>query len=298
LFLGALALWLSLGPHATGGPGWLNHIWLPWRDLSKVPLLNEILPDQIAPFIALFAAFLLAVGLDALYVHHRRASSWLSSHRGMVTAAATGVAALLALVPVFVTFDVPLRVRPVAMPRYIRTVAPTLPAHTVVLTVPFAVSGSTQPMLWQAVDDMRFDLAGAALKTPGPRGGPVGQGVPGSARRILTDLTVVGAPEPGGTPAQIATVLHAVRQWKVNQVVVAGVSRDPVYTTGFFTMALGVAPTEEAGAQVWTLKRGIPTASPAGGASLALCRAAADKSPPAGRAAAMASCVLFSAGRA
>ncbi len=284
LFLAAVALWLSLGPHPTGGPSLLLHVWLPWRDLSKVTLLKEILPHQIAPFITLFVAFLLAVGLDALYVHHRSASSWLASHRGAVTAGATGVVAVLALVPVFVTFDVPLTVRPVTMPPYIRTVARTLPARTVVLTVPFAVSGLTQPMLWQAVDDMHFDLAGAALKTPGPGGGPVGQGAPGSARRILTNLSVVGAPQPSGTPLEVAAVLRALRQWGVDRVVVAGASRDRVYATGFFTLALGVAPTPEAGAEVWTLHQGVPTASPAGGASLSLCRVAADKVPPAGRA--------------
>jgi hypothetical protein len=62
-------------------------------------------------------------------------------------------------------------------------------------------------------------------------------------------------------------------------------------------MVLGVAPTEEAGAQVWRLQRGVPTATPAIGASLALCRAGAQAVPRAGRAAEMAQCVLFGAGR-
>jgi hypothetical protein len=297
LLLGVIAFWLSLGPSAMGAPLWFHRVWLPWHDLSKLPLLKEILPDQIASFITLFVAFLLAVGLDALYVHHRRATSWLASHRRAVTATATAVVALLAAVPVFITFDLPLRVVPVKMPSYIRTIAPTLPARTVVLTVPFAISGSTQPMLWQAVDNMRFDLAGAALKTPGPTGGPVGQGTPGSARRILTNLTVVGAPEPSGTAAQITTVLRALREWKVDRVVVAGTSRDPVYATGFFTLALGVAPTEEAGAQVWTLQQGIPMAHPAFGGSLSLCREGAQNAPTASRAGEMAHCVLYGAGR-
>ena len=298
LLLAVVALWLSLGPYAMGAPSWFDHIWLPWREVSRVPLLNEILPDQIAPFIGLFVAFLLAVGLDALYVHHRPATSRLASHRGTLMATATAAVALLAVVPVFVTFDVPIKVGPVKVPSYVRTVAPTLPARTVLLTVPFAFSGSTQPMLWQAVDDMRFDLAGAGLKTPGPGGGPVGQGTPGSARGILSDLTVAGAPEPSGTPAEIASVLTALRTWKVDQVVVAGASRDPVYAAGFFTMALGVAPSEEAGAQVWTLQRGAPTATPALGASLSLCRAGAAVVPAASRAAEMAQCVLTGAGRA
>src|SRR6185437_1345690 len=228
LFLGVVALWFTLGAYAVGPPLWFHHVWLPWRDLSKLALFEEILPVQIAPFVVLFVAFLIAVALDALYVHHRPASSWLALHRGAAMTAATAVMTLLAVVPVFVTFDVPVAVRPVTVPRYVRTVARTVPAHTVMLTVPFAVSGVPQPMLWQAVDDMRFDLAGAALKTPGPRGGPVGKGAPGSARRIMVDLTIGGAPEPSGTPAQISTLLRALRTWKAGRVVVAGSSRDPV----------------------------------------------------------------------
>ncbi|HWF17244.1 MAG TPA: hypothetical protein VG244_13750 [Acidimicrobiales bacterium] len=297
VLLGVVALWLSLGPYAIGAPIWFHHVWLPWRELSKLPLLKEILPDQIAPFITLFVAFLLAIGLDALYVHHGRATSWMASRRRAVTAAATAGVALLALVPVFITFDLPLKVVPVKVPPYVRTVAPTLPARTVVLTIPFAISGSTQPMLWQALDNMQFDLAGAALKTPAAHGGPVGQGAPGSARRILTNLTVVGTPEPSGTSAQIATVRHALRKWRVSRVVVAGASRYPAYATGFFTMALGAAPTAEAGAQVWTLHQGIPAASPAFGGSLGLCWEGALKVPPAGRAGSMAHCVLYAAGR-
>jgi hypothetical protein len=280
-----------------GAPSWFGHVWLPWREMSKLPLLKEILPDQIAPFIVLFVAFLVAVGLDALYVHHRAASSWLASRRRSLAFAATAAVGVVALVPAFITFDVPMTVQSVRVPPYIRTAAPTLPPHTVMLTIPFAVSGSTQPMLWQAVDGMHFELAGAALKTPGPLGGPVGQGAPGSARRILTNLTVVGQREPSGTPAQLSTVLQALRTWRVDRVVVAGTSRDPVYATGFFTMALGVAPTEADGAQVWTLTQGTPMALPATGGSLSLCLEGTESTPPAGRAAAMAHCVLFGASR-
>jgi hypothetical protein len=298
LLLAVVAFWLTLGAYAMGAPSWFHHVWLPWRELSKLVLLKEILPDQLAPFVALFVAFLVAVGLDALFVHYRPASSWLAVHRGATTIAATVAVGLLAVIPLFVTFDVPVAVRPVKIPPYMRTVARTVPVRTVMLTVPYAVSGVTQPMLWQAVDDMRFDLAGAALKTPGRHGGPVGKGAPGSARRIMTDLTLGGAPEPSGTPAEIATLRHALRTWKVERVVVAGASRDPVYATGFFTMVLGVAPTQQAGAQVWRLAQGVPTETPALGASLSFCREGTKAVPPSGRAAEMAHCVLAAAGRA
>ena len=141
-----------------------------------------------------------------------------------------------------------------------RQVAPALPANTVLLTVPFAVSGSTQPMLWQAVDGIHFRLAGAALKTPDALGGPVGSGAPGSARRILTDLTVLGGPgahrdagaDRDGPPGPASTGRSTTSSS-------TGHSRDPVYASGFFTVVLGAAPAYEHGAWVWTLQPGGPS---------------------------------------
>ncbi|HXP32823.1 MAG TPA: hypothetical protein VN820_02355 [Acidimicrobiales bacterium] len=298
LFLTAVTLWLALGGYLLSAPSWLGHPWLPWRNLSTLPLLKEILPDQFAPLLTLFVAFLLAVGLDALYVVHRRPASWTARHLHAVIAAATALVAVVALVPVFVTFDLPFTVVPVRIPAYLREAAPALPSGTVLLSVPFAVSGSAQPMLWQAVDDMHFSLAGAALKTPNAVGGPVGQGAPGSARRILSDLSVVGGTQPTGTPAQIATVRSALQAWQVQEVVIAGASRDPVYASGFFTMVLGTAPVYEDGAWVWKLQRGGPSSTPATGASLPLCRAAATAPKSRADPLAMSKCVLFGAGRA
>ena len=147
-------------------------------------------------------------------------------------------------------------------------------------------------MLWQALDSMHFDLAGAALKTPGPLGGPVQNGTPGSARRILADLTIGGAPLPTGTPSQLGRVRHALRQWEVGEVVIAGSSRDPVYASGFFTKTLGTAPRYEHRAWVWTLSRGRAGAPPATGASLATCRAVAAGPRARHHPLAMSRCVL------
>ena len=201
-----------------------------------------------------------------------------------------------AVVPVFITFEAPLRVVRVHSPVYLQS-TPTLPDNDVVLTVPFAVTGSTQPMLWQAVEGMHFRLAGAALKTPNAFGGPVGTGVPGSARRILTDLTISGAPLPTGTAAELAVVRQALQSWQVSQVVITGSSRDPVYTSGFFTEAIGAAPTFERDAWVWTLAPGGPSTPPAAGVTLAPCRGVAALPVQRHEPLTMARCVLFAAGR-
>ena len=83
----------------------------------------------------------------------------------------------------------------------------------------------------------------------------------------------------------------------MDQVVIAGPSRDPVYASGFFTVALGVAPDLCAG------RLGLEAA--AGGARRArrhrdlavACRAAAAAPAARDEPLAMAHCVLSAAGR-
>jgi hypothetical protein len=292
VILAAATMWLSLGAYILNGPHWAEHIWLPWRWLSKLPVLKEILPDQFAPYATLFLAFLLALGLDAAHARLSRLRRWSAAQITWAGALLTVVVGTVALVPVFITFDMPFTVRPTAIPTFMSHDARHLPSRTVLLTVPFAVSGSDAPMLWQAVSDMHFRLAGGALKTPNPVGGPVGQGTRGSARRILFDLSLLGSAEPKGTPIQYAAIRYAVRTWDVNEVVVDGESRDPVYAAGFLTAALGVAPQVVHYAWVWK----IPPTGLSGPAvtntSLILCRAAAVGSTAGHEPLSMPRCVL------
>ncbi len=285
-----VASWLALGYLLIGGPEALAHIWLPWHLLGQLPVLQEILPDQLAPFIALSFAFLVALGLNAASERISRVARWRPSQAKLVSGLLTGAVTVLCLVPVFITFDMPLTVHPIRIPVWMSRDAPKLADHSVLLTVPFAVSGSTPAMLWQAVDDMHFELAGAALKTPNARGGPVGQGAPGSARRIMSDLTIFGSALPTGTSAQLDTVRQAIRTWRVTDVVIDGDSRDPLYASGFLTAALGQAPRYAQGAWVWQIPAGGPTAPPISGVSLPGCRGQASPSAPL----AVAECVLGS----
>ena len=297
LFMSAVTLVLGLGQGLQNGPSGLAHLWLPWKELSTLPLLNEILPDHFSPFFVFFVAALVAVGLDALAGRDPSPASWLGRNLRPVTVAATMVAAVLALAPVFATFDVPMRVQRASIPPYMVRDAPKLPAGTVLLTMPFPVSGTDQPMLWQAVDNLQFRLAGAALKTPNKEGGPVARGAPGSARHILASLSVPGSLEPQATPAEVTAVLYGIRNWHVDQVVVTQVGRDPTYASGFFTAVLGSLPAFVDGAWVWPIPPGGSTSPPAFGVQLSACRAAAAAPASAGDPLAMARCVLFSAGR-
>ena len=298
LLLAAVTFWLALGAWLIAGPAWAGHPWLPWLPLSRWPVLKEILPDQFVPLMTLFLAFLLAIGLDALHGAFRRPTAWTTRQRPVLMGLATVAVAVVALAPVLTTYDAPLRVVRVHTPTYLREAAVRPPAGSVVLTVPFAVTGSAQPMLWQAMQAMHFRLAGAALKTPNPLGGPVGTGAPGTARRILTDLTISGTALPAGTPAQLATVRTALAAWQVDQVVITGASRDPVYASGFFTAALGVAPVFERRAWVWDLRPAGALGTPVTGVSLSTCRGYAAQPAVRQHPLTMARCVLFAGGLA
>jgi hypothetical protein len=188
------------------------------------------------------------------------------------------------------TYDVPLTVTATTLPSWMAHDAPQLPNRSVLLTVPFAVSGSAGPMLWQAVDGMHFRLAGAALKTPGSHGRPVAQGSKNSARGILSALST-GLGELPGTSAQLTTVRQALRTWRVNWVVVDGRSRDPVYASGFLTAVLGTPPTFVQGAWVWKVPSATPMAPMIAGASLGACQSASKGSSALHHPLAMADCV-------
>ena len=290
--LALVSMWLSLGPYLLDSSGIRWTGWMPWRTVARLPVLEEILPDQLAPFVPLFIGSILALGLDAVYLRVQTLGKKQAVRISGVATIAVGLAALL---PIFLTFDVPFTVRSTAIPAWIALDAPSLPPHTVLLTVPFAVSGSDQPMLWQAVDDMHFRLAGAAVKTPDATGGPVGPGAPGSARRILSDLSFGPDGEPTGTAAQLASVRVAVRSWQVGEVVVAGPSRDPLYASGFLTAALGTAPAYVRGAWVWKIPPGGLTAPPAASGTLTRCRATTPRSTARHHPLALATCVLGTA---
>ncbi len=297
LFMTGVSAWLAVGGYLKGAPSWVQ-VLLPWRYLDTWPILKEIIPNQFAFLIALFVAFLLAVGIDTFerdLGRWRGTAAWGRRTRRGVGWLVAAAVSLLALVPVFVTAGAPLTVVPARVPPYMATVAPTLPDGTVMLTIPFAFSGSETPMFWQAVDDMHFRLAGAALKTPNAQGGPIGSGAPGSDRRILADLSLGGSRLPSGTLAEVLRVRLALYRWHVNEVVIAGQSRDPIYASGFFTLTLGFGPVYDEGAWVWPLPHGPSATPPAIGASLRQCRNFAASLPERGHPLAMSACVLAAA---
>jgi hypothetical protein len=269
--------------------------WLPFRILANLPIFRDILPVRFAIFTDLALAILIAVGIDSARqwpgwhrldaavtgARARRRHSALeatpAAHRtGLAFAVAVVGAAALAFIPQWATYQVPIATQPVALPPWFATTGTTLPAGSTVLTYPFPMSATvvSQPMVWQAVDGMRFRLAGGYAKVPGATGHPLTIGPPRSAVRLLSNLTSGRTGPPSA--AQLQSLRSALTRWGVSWIVVTLDGPLPVQAAAVFTAVTMTAPHLSHDAWVWKLTPPLPTASfsaQAASRALEACRA-------------------------
>ena len=260
--------------------------WLPWAWFTYRPVLDNISAAHFAAPADLAVCVVVAIGLDSLRRAGRRwalpALAW--------SVMAVGAAAAL-LVPLWVTYDAPLAVQPLALPPWYATTATHVPVGSVVLTYPFPSSSAvtSDPMVWQAADSMRFRLAGGYVKVPGPRQGVIGLGPAGSATRTLDELTLPGGAASGHftlTAPDVVGLRAALRRWSVRYVVVTDLGPDPVAAAGVFSATTGSPPDVSRRAWVWDLTTTPPPGSSPAAAAAAFARCGVPGTPgtvPAGR---------------
>jgi hypothetical protein len=265
---------LSLGAAELRSDALASLSWLPWQSLVKWPLLDDVLPGRFALLTDLALSVLVAIGLDA--TRKRFTGSSRSSDEPMVLpdpdvqggvtpwrrpvglAGVMCVVAASSLVPIWRLYSIPTATEEVHVPPWFSTAALRLPTGSVVLTYPFPASASlsSEAMIWQAVDNMQFGLAGGYVKVPGPDGHPLAAGTPGSATSSLTLLTLVKqTPENAWSPspAELAAIRSALSSWKVAFIVVTATGSNPVYTAAVMTAVSGRVPQVSHRAWVWNL---------------------------------------------
>lgn len=248
---------LVVHPHQARHTDW----WLPWNIVAHVPLADEASPGRLSGIIDLFVALVAAAGLDGLAAHLRSrlagrpatgdghgSRRWTSGPlRRFLPVSTTLAVAAAVLVPVGLTYHLPLATTTVRPPAWFRSEANHLPAGSVVLALPWGLS---QTSVWQAVDGLDFVMAGGDAFVPGPHGHVLQKPPKGSADADLTDLSTF-AVKPQPTAETERTMRGALRRWGVTTVVITTGIGPPGWAVGFFSAVLGSAPTVQDGAWVW-----------------------------------------------
>jgi len=239
-------LWLTTR-HPTG-------LWLPWRLVASWPLLEDVIPQRFSAVTDLCVAMLLGVGVEASWRAARRrvpGRLWRVGASGAVC-----VAGLAAGVSVWPTYQVPFATQGLVVPTWYRDAAPRLSPGTVVLSYPFPfpLDGNSAPMVWQSLDVMRFRLAGGYIKVPDADGRPLSTSPVPEPYRLLSALTArAGGALPALGPARLGALRAALERWRVGEVVVLPLGRDPVLARSVLTKVIGRPPRRELGAWTWRL---------------------------------------------
>jgi hypothetical protein len=229
-------------------------IWVPWRALRHVPLIENIIPSRFVSMTFLALAVMLGVVVD-------RSRTATARRPGGTRAAGTAVGAvvaLVALVPVgaYLSASTPMTVRTVTLPAWFATEAPALPAGQVVLAYPVPFSGVQGVLTWQAVGGMHWAVVGGA----GPGSIPSRQGDDAEGLRVIAVSSAQSLTAADTTPEEVAAVRRAMDDAGVTTVVVPdqpGLPRydqvtDAASAVGLMTAATGRAPVRQAGAWVWS----------------------------------------------
>lgn len=269
-FAGVVAAWCSLGILVWLSPRHADDVWLPWRVLGSWPLLDDVIPQRFSAVVDLCVALLIGVGLDrarslgaatwARRAQTREPSAQRRRLAGRLAAVCLAVGGLVVAASPWRTFQVPFATSAVVVPRWFSTQAREVPAGTVVLSVPFPfpIDGASGPMVWQAVDDMAFRLAGAYAKVPGKTGRSISAGSVPLADEVLASLSTRAPGRlPRGTAAQIAALRRALFTWHVDDVVITPGAAHVQRAVTILRAAIGRPPRRQAGAWVWTSRSGL-----------------------------------------
>jgi hypothetical protein len=268
--MAGIAFLLALGPTLrVGSTG--TSIPLPATVLGHLPLTDRIITSRFVLYVSLFAAVLLAIGIDrwragilqgaplrSLLVptaddpettthspsETARRDRWM---RAGGASALLFVAAILApLVPRW-----PYQAEDVRVPPALQNARGcTLSQGGVLVTYPLPYPLPTQPMLWQALDRFCYRTPSAYMNVPGPNG-RVSTVQQSFTSGLLQDLWL-GKPVAVG-PTEIDRVRSQLREWDARAVVVIDATPGADRATALFSEALRRQPVRRDGSAQWSV---------------------------------------------
>lgn len=248
-----IAVILSLGDYLKIGSLQLTWFKLPYLWLHHLPVLENIIPVRFALYAALCAGLLLAIGMDKIHEgmplfpkHYRSAASSPSEHhsKNRHFAWTIGIIALLPLWPAW-----PYHMHNVDIPAYFTSAyVKQIPPGSTALIYPFPRVTHAEGMLWQAVTDMRFRIAGGFILTPDKVGNGTEFGSNSFTEGLLRSC-FWGHPHFKFTPLLDTRVRNQLRFWGVSTVIIANRGKDPAACVELFSHVFSSRPLHQGG--VW-----------------------------------------------
>lgn len=222
---------LALGPHLYVA-GRRLPVVLPWRLVTPIPVVNDVLPNRLMLFVYLLAGILLAMAAD-------RARA---ARRGVLVGA--GIA--IALLPLWPTAAFP--ATPANTPAYFAGgVQRDLPSGAVALVTPYS---QPDAMLWQAQSGLWFRMPEGYARVPGCGGLDTDFTPPGATSRALA----------GAGPADVAAIRQELAYWRVAEVIVGPGS--PAGAAALFRSVTGDPGHHLGGVLVFPVRSGPAPAEP------------------------------------
>ncbi len=246
--------------------------WLPWQLVSRLPLLENIIPSRFLVITYLAIAVMLGVIVDHTYVtvngriNSPPAGSAVRPLAGRavqyprwIGAAAGFTVAAIALMPIatYLAADIPITSQPVVLPTWFRTVAPKLQGNQVLLVFPVPFAFEESSVTWQAVDRMPYSIAGGV--GPGAVISHAGKEREGQIAIANASFPFTPDMHTLTTAGDVAAVRQALDGWGVTMVVIPDQTNLPEYeqtlsvtlAAALITAATGQRPIRQADAWVW-----------------------------------------------
>jgi hypothetical protein len=252
--LGLAMLVLSLGPHLHVN-GHVTSIPLPQSWLASVPLISNMLVSRLMLYFYLCAGLLVATMLDGIWHHDEERSDDQLHFEGMPRArprwsalfSIGGVVIALA----FLFPRTPFPSTTPTVPAFFDSAAVRrVPAGSVALVAPFARDTNTsEPMLWQAIADMRYRMPEGYATGPDANGKFSFLPIPTPLSQRMESIQKGMRPAPL-TEKVRADLLAELRNDQVKTVIVGPFS-EHTRMVDFFTRLLGTGPETVDGVDVW-----------------------------------------------
>lgn len=249
---------ISLGPYLSVN-GHLSHFPLPYLLLSKIPLLNNLLPVRVSFEVDACVAAIVAFGLDdwrwaALPTRSARSTS----------ATRTSLVFSLVVLVVVVTQLPEWPYASQTSPNLPATIRDAIPSgDPITITYPYSGRFSSTPMVWQAESGFKFRLSGGDGLHAGPTGAATGWPYLMTPPRLQQFLAGETPPSVFGPPLAVNSMLvketrHTLAANDIRLVLVERSFPNSNAVVNLFSRAIGPPQRSAKGFVVWaTTKRSL-----------------------------------------